>query len=307
MKPQDPEPPGARRDPTSLAHAAGPAAWLVHRAARRAPAPLAARLEEEWLADLATRASSVARLRFALGCCWAIGIIASEHCVAAVAVASPASGARLALPRLGNTDLLPRNSLTVVAVIAFHVAAFYALLAGLGVPVTQLIPGTFQVHLLPDPRPAAPPPSLPHPVIADTVLKVPPPEVLPAGYPDDPDPVAAQSATDPPLTSTPAPPGQTRARLAGGPGAGFPMTDDFYPSAARRLEEQGIATINVCVDASGRLTSAPTTVRSSGYPRLDEGALQLARAGSGHYRPSSEDGHPINSCYAFRVRFQLRH
>jgi hypothetical protein len=44
--------------------------WLVHRAASAAPPALVARLEEEWLADLATRPSVFSRLRFALGCCW---------------------------------------------------------------------------------------------------------------------------------------------------------------------------------------------------------------------------------------------
>jgi TonB family protein len=82
--------------------------------------------------------------------------------------------------------------------------------------------------------------------------------------------------------------------------------DDYYPSAAKRLEEQGIATVGVCVDANGRLTSDPTTVQSSGSSRLDQGALQLAKAGSGHYRATTEDGRRVSSCYSFRVRFELR-
>ncbi len=52
--------------------------------------------------------------------------------------------------------------------------------------------------------------------------------------------------------------------------------------------------------------SDPITVQSSGSSRLDVGALQLAKVGSGHYRASTEDGQPVNSCYSFRVRFQLR-
>jgi TonB family protein len=95
-------------------------------------------------------------------------------------------------------------------------------------------------------------------------------------------------------------------RVQGGPGSGFPNPDDFYPSAARRLEEQGLAVVRVCVDANGRLTSDPTTIQGSGSDRLDAGALQLAKAGSGHYRASTEDGRPLNACFPLRVRFQLR-
>jgi hypothetical protein len=72
------------------------------------------------------------------------------------------------------------------------------------------------------------------------------------------------------------------------------------------LDEQGIGTVKVCMDAHGRLMSDPTILQGTGIPRLDEGALKLARAGSGHYRATTENGQPVDSCYAFRVRFQLR-
>lgn len=52
-------------------------------------------------------------------------------------------------------------------------------------------------------------------------------------------------------------------------------------------------------------TSDPTIVQTSGVAQLDQGALRLARAGSGHYRPSTENGRPVAACYAFRVRFRL--
>jgi hypothetical protein len=60
------------------------------------------------------------------------------------------------------------------------------------------------------------------------------------------------------------------------------------------------------LEASSPLTSDPTTVKSSGSARLDEGALKLARAGSGHYRAATEDGRPVNSCYPLGIRFQLK-
>jgi hypothetical protein len=39
---------------------------------------------------------------------------------------------------------------------------------------------------------------------------------------------------------------------------------------------------------------------------LDEGALKLAKAGSGHYQPGTEDGQPATMCMVFKIKFELR-
>jgi hypothetical protein len=49
----------------------------------------------------------------------------------------------------------------------------------------------------------------------------------------------------------------------------------------------------------------PALAQPSGSQRLDEAALRLARAGSGHYRPTTENGAPVNACYSYRIRFEL--
>jgi TonB family protein len=111
-----------------------------------------------------------------------------------------------------------------------------------------------------------------------------------------------------PTSGPVAPPVPTHivSRMAGGTGAGFPDSADFYPAQSIRAGEQGVSAVWVCVDTKGRLTSNPSTFKSSGSARLDEAALKLARAGSGHFRASTEDGQPVNSCYPVGVRFQLR-
>ena len=101
------------------------------------------------------------------------------------------------------------------------------------------------------------------------------------------------------------PPPRPISRVLGGPGAGFPDTGDYYPPEARRLGEAGSTIVSVCVDPRGRLTAAPTVVDSSGIRLIDEGAIRLAGAGSGHYRPTTENGQPVSSCYAFRISFRL--
>jgi hypothetical protein len=61
----------------------------------------------------------------------------------------------------------------------------------------------------------------------------------------------------------------------------------------------------VRVDTEGRLASEPVITTSTGIRRLDQGALNLAKAGSGHYPATTENGRPVSSCYPYRIRFRL--
>jgi hypothetical protein len=77
--------------------------WLIHHAARAAPACLSSRLEEEWFADLESRSSVLSKLGLALGCCWATVVIANEHSRIRVPSAGPVVAAR------GYVTLADRN------------------------------------------------------------------------------------------------------------------------------------------------------------------------------------------------------
>jgi TonB family protein len=124
----------------------------------------------------------------------------------------------------------------------------------------------------------------------------------------EPQSTAIVDTTDKPVVKAPPPPVPTRQvqRVPGGPGKNFPSTDDYYPSASARLGESGTATVHVCTDAKGKLTEDPTIQETSGTPRLDDGALKLAKAANGRYKAATEDGTPVPSCFGFRIKFQLR-
>jgi len=124
----------------------------------------------------------------------------------------------------------------------------------------------------------------------------------------EPTSTAIVDTTDKQVVRTPPPPVPTRqvARTPGGPGKNFPATEDYYPSASQRLGESGTATVHVCTDPKGKLTEEPKIQETSGTARLDEGALKLAKAASGRYKPATEDGNPVASCFGFRIKFQLR-
>jgi TonB family protein len=285
--------------------------WLIHHAAHRAPESLSARLEEEWLADLEYRSSAVSKLRFALGCCWAAAVIVYECPRNAVAAASPAAASR------GFITLDDRNfgyfslrSATLFLIAGLHAALFYGLITTVTHTHVLPTPPNLQNRLLK----AMPPERLTTSAagidIKDWNLDVQKPVVdVPRNIDidsDEPAQVPDQSAVS---QTTPipveAPPHVVR-QVAGGPGAGFPETAAFFPPPSIRLGEEGLSTVQVCVDTQGRLTSDPSIVKGSGIARLDTAALKLARAGSGHYRATTDDGRPVNSCYPMGIRFQLR-
>ena len=114
-------------------------------------------------------------------------------------------------------------------------------------------------------------------------IVLPPQDRMPTIESDPPD-VIGGTVGEPERSTLPPPLPTVVNRVQGGPGIGFPSTDEFYPDASIRLEEKGLVTVQVCVDGKGRLTSEPTIVQSTGSTRLEEGALRLAKAGSGHYR-----------------------
>jgi hypothetical protein len=103
------------------------ARWLIASAAHHAPPTLAARLEEEWLAVLEEHGGTVTRLRHALGCCWATGVIAREHAEAVLTAASPEP--QDLLPPRQPSFLLQRTAVALL-IVGLHMLAIGALVAG---------------------------------------------------------------------------------------------------------------------------------------------------------------------------------
>jgi TonB family protein len=280
---------------------------LVNHAARQVPPGLRDRLEEEWLADLAARTGAFARLRFGLGCCWATRVIAREFGAAAAAAGNWPSGQRLLVAHAGyDFSRFSRRTVALIAIVCLHIGIFYIYLTGFtGIRIVDRADPLKGIVIVKHDRPHLPTP-LPLPELAQTSLD---PVPLPAPrfkLPEDPKTITVAHAIQPQVPSTQPVASPPVERVIGGPGTGFPDTEDYYPPAARRLGEAGSTVVSVCVDLRGRLTAAPAIVESSGIRLIDEGALRLAGAGSGHYRPTTENGQPVSSCYAFRIRFQLQ-
>jgi hypothetical protein len=287
----------------------GMARSVVQHAARQAPASLAQRLEEEWLADFEERKSNLSRLRFGVGCYWATHVIAHEYLEPKVATAS-ASGATIAASGYTPPDysFLSRRTVAVLGIIGLHAVIIYAFSTGIvHTVITKIAPPPVTVIPTRPKTPEAPPPLPNVPEFRKQIFRVDPlVHVQTIENSTAPDFVIPQEQPQvvPAVTTVTQP--TVVNRVMGGPGKNFPNTDDYYPPAMIRQGVTGSTTVKVCTDDRGRLTGDPTLVQTSGFAGLDQGALKLARAGSGHYRASTENGRAVSSCYPFRVTFAMR-
>ena len=101
--------------------------WLIRHAAGLAPNCLSSRLEEEWLADSACRSSTLSRVRFALGCCWASVVIVNEFSRDRVPATSPAVAAEFGTLTEHHFGYVSLRSGTLFLIVGIYAALFCGL------------------------------------------------------------------------------------------------------------------------------------------------------------------------------------
>jgi protein TonB len=205
-----------------------------------------------------------------------------------------------------DTSFFSRRAAVFVLIVGIHGFLAWALATGLARRMVEAIAPPIQTDIVEevqkhDEPPPPPPPQMEHPPV-----EVPPPEVT-IDLPVETQSTAITDVTDKHIVAPPPPPPPPKAvnRVGAKPGKGFPNSEDYYPPSSKRLGEEGSVTVHACVDGKGKLTEEPTVAQTSGNARLDEGAVKLAKAGSGHYTPGTEDGQPVTSCLNFKVKFEL--
>jgi periplasmic protein TonB len=203
-----------------------------------------------------------------------------------------------------DTEFFTRRTAVLFTIIALHVFIGWALATGLARKAIEVLAPPIQTDIVQEEQKKVEPPPPPPPEMQRPPVEVPPPDVT-IEVPVETQTSAISNVTTKHVEAPPPPPKATT-RTPVGPGKGFPNSEDYYPQASRRLEEQGMAVVSVCVDPSGKLTGDPSIATSSGSARLDEGALKLAKAASGHYKPATEDGKAVAGCNKLGIRFQLK-
>ena len=216
-----------------------------------------------------------------------------------------------------NRQRTPRKLVIgLTAVVILHGLLFWAINSGLARKFVKVIKGPVEAVLLEEAKPDIPPPPPPPPPPPKN-LPPPPPAYVPpaeiqvaapspvnaiAAVSNTPLPVAPPSPSPSPLPvqSTPqpaSPPVQTSAVISASS-----CEKPDYPSASKRLEEEGTVQLKFLVGVDGKVIESAIE-KSSGFRRLDE----AARAGLSkcQFKPATLDGKPQQSWASLRYTWRL--
>jgi protein TonB len=199
-----------------------------------------------------------------------------------------------------DTQFFTRRGAVFLTIVGLHAFIAWALATGLARRALEVIAPPIQTDIVEEVKTEKEPPPPPPPDFEKPPVEVPPPDVqiqMPVEAP------ATTAITAVAATNKPPPPVVHYSSKTPPKGKRFPDTEDYYPAASKRLGEEGVATVRMCVAPNGKLAEAPAVTRSSGSARLDEGALNLAKAAS--YTPGTEDGKPVLDCFSVNIRFKL--
>ena len=203
-----------------------------------------------------------------------------------------------------DTEFFTRRTLVFAAIVALHVFILWAFATGLARKAIEVLAPPIQTDIVQEEKTKSEPPPPPPPELRKEVVEVPPPDISIAMPEVGPQTTAITARVEQPK---PAPVARAAiAATAVGLGKGFPNVDDYYPDASRRLGEEGLTVVDVCVGPDGKLTEPPKVGKTSGHERLDQAAVKVATLGSGRFKPATEEGKPITKCTQLPIRFKLR-
>ncbi len=174
-------------------------------------------------------------------------------------------------------------------VIALHALLLWAISSGLARQVVRITENTVEALLLSEAPPLAP-------LAPKTPL------------PKTPTPAAPPPTTATPLIIAPTAPAPSAApttpaaKVGAAIQPGAHCAKPEYPSASRRLEEEGTVTLKFLIGADGRVLQAEVE-KTSGFARLDEAARgALAKC---QFRPGTVDGKPEQSWASIKYTWRL--
>ena len=192
--------------------------------------------------------------------------------------------------------------LTVVVVL--HGLLFWAINSGLARKFVKVIKGPVEAVLLEETKPDIPPPPPPPP---PKNLPPPPPAYVPPGEvavaaPTPVNAIAAVSNTPQPVAPPSPMPVSSGPVVTAAVISASSCEKPEYPSASKRLEEEGTVTLKFLVGADGKVIESAVE-KSSGFRRLDE----AARAGLSkcQFKPGTVDGKPQQTWASMKYTWRL--
>ena len=200
----------------------------------------------------------------------------------------------------------PRQAAILATIVGLHAGAVMLVMAGLHPRLDWLKPVP-QTYVYPQPTPPNPPPEAPRqPGPADYGLPLVPEPTVPIPRFDEAVPPQADdhtagdsrvgSGSGVPTPELRAPMLRTRdSRLAA-------LIDACYPSASRRLAEEGRVVVDVHIDATGHV-GAWNIVERSGFSRLDAAVNCVVRRLE--FVPARRDGAAVAASARLPIVFRL--
>lgn len=219
----------------------------------------------------------------------------------------------------GNNTQIISNAVTFAGVVLLHVLGLVWAAQQLSVSEPVVTPpSVVGVLVAPEPEPAPPPPKpVPPPKPEPKPVPTPKPVAKPTPKPTPkPEPVreVAQEPVQQAAPTPPAPPSAPVQQATPAPEAPAPVTPPRtdaahlnnpapqYPALSRRLGEQGRVMLDVYILPDGSVGEIKLN-RSSGFPRLDNAALQAVKTWK--YVPAKRGDKPIPFWYVQPVSFVL--
>ena len=220
----------------------------------------------------------------------------------------------------GNNTQTISNAVTFAGVVLLHVLGLVWAAQQLSISEPVITPpSVVGVLVAPEPEPAPPPPKPvpPPPKPEPKPVPTPKPVAKPTPKPTPkPEPVreVAQEPVQQAAPTPPAPPSPPVQQATPAPEAPAPVTPPRtdaahlnnpapqYPALSRRLGEQGRVMLDVYILPDGSVGEIKLN-RSSGFPRLDNAALQAVKTWK--YVPAKRGDKPIPFWYVQPVSFVL--
>ncbi len=202
-----------------------------------------------------------------------------------------------------DDNWVSRRGIVLVVLVLFHLMLFWALKSGFAQKVIDSLAPPIVADIINEKKDEEAPPPPPPPKMEIPPVEVPPPVVDITIAPDAPPTNAISNVTDrppppPPVVAAPS----VLVKLVANPKASQPNVNDYYPPTSIRLEEEGLSRLKVCVGPNGRVKDA-TVEASSGFPRLDEAAVKVAKMY--RFTPQTVNGVPVDACGLMPIRFVL--
>src|ERR1700758_1868109 len=143
-----------------------------------------------------------------------------------------------------DSQFLTRRGAVLVVIISLHLFIAWALATGLARRAMEVIAPPIQTDIVQEVKTEKEPPPPPPPDFQKPPVEVPPPDVQIQMPVEAPATTAITAVAATPHAPAPVVPSSNKTPPRG---KRFPDTEDYYPAASKRLGEEGVATVRMCV------------------------------------------------------------